>query len=488
MKKRLIASMLLLSLLAASGCGDVKSNANETTSPSSDTSETITARDNIPEGLNFNGKTIRVYVRGDTLTTEFDAEESGDIVDDAIFNRNRSIEERLNINLEYFANTSADFWADRNLYMDTVRSSVMANDGSIDIVAGLSLMMPFMAMEGLFYNLLSNDMPYLDFTSPWWSKSLIDELAVNNKLYFASGEASLGVIKGMMCIYFNKNLIENLKLENPYDLVLNNKWTLAKLREMSTVAYSDLNGNSQVDAADQFGFIIRNENHATNFINSSELRFTRTNKDGIPEMALGEEKVIDLLQKLSEIMNENSSKAILDGTTDSSFEDGRLLFGTGEFANAANFRDLEFDFGVIPYPLYDENQSNYYTTSRNTFSCLAIPITTDKEATAAALELMASESYYEVTPAFYEKALKVKYSRDDISAQMFDIIKNGVCYDFGTMFNQVLTSSNGSGINVVLRQTICKGETTWASRWASEKEGVEAKLVNAIQTLTNLEH
>lgn len=487
MKKRILALLCLVSLLLTA-CGESDEPVNDNTEVTTETTAD-TQRDNIPEGTDLGGVTIRVYTRGDTNDTEFDAEATGDIVDDAIYNRNRTIEERLNVTLEYFSNTTEDFWGDRNIYMDTVRSSVMANDGSIDIAAGLSLMMPFLAEEGLFYNLLAEDVPYLDLTYPWWSESMINELAVNDKLYFASGEASLGVIKGMMCYYFNKNLITDLQLDDPYELVANGNWTLDKFGEMAAVAYHDINGDSAIDPSDRFGFIIANENHASNFLNSSELRVTRMNEAGIPEMALGEEKVVDLVSKLSTIMTDPGSAVVFDGKTEYSavFEEGRALFSTGEFSYAANFREMTFDFGVIPYPKYDENQTEYYTTARSTFSCFGIPITADKTNCAAVLEAMASESYYQVTPAYYEKALKVKYSRDDISSQMFDLIRDGVVYDFGTIYSQILSTADGTGINVKFRWTICQAQDNWATEWAQFESAVTEKLKLTIETLNSLE-
>ena len=170
MNKRLFSTLLILSLLAsltAAGCGE--SGTGDVTTGEIDTEPAVeTSPDNIPLGTDLGGQTVRIYVRGDTIDTEFAAEQTGDIVDDAIYNRNRAIEDRLNVTLDYFSNTSLDFWNDRNIYMDTVRASVLANDGSIDIAAGLSNIMPYLAQDGLFVNLLRGDIPYLNFDSPWW--------------------------------------------------------------------------------------------------------------------------------------------------------------------------------------------------------------------------------------------------------------------------------------------------------------------------------
>ncbi len=488
MKKQLFSTLLILSLLAslsAAGCGET--GTGDVTTGEKVTEPTVeTSPDNIPLGTDLGGKTVRIYVRGDTIDTEFAAEQTGDIVDDAIYNRNRAIEDRLNVKLEYLSNTSVNFWDDRNIYMDTVRASVLANDGSVDIAAGLSNIMPYLAQDGLFVNLLRSDIPYLDFDSPWWPAELTNELSVENRMYMTSGEACLGVIKGMMCFYFNKDMIEQNKLENPYELVTSGKWTLDKFNEMASSAYNDINGDTKVDDEDNFGFIIANENHAPNFLLACGYRLTEPDSQGLPMYALGSEKIVTLLDKLVNMMNQDGFAAKLDGNDaySTTFINGKALFTTGEFQNAETFRDLSFDFGILPYPKLDENQSDYITSSRATYSLLGITVTaSDIDAAAAVLEASASENYRSVTPVYFEKALKVKYSRDDVSTQMFDIIKSHISFDFGVVHGPMMEN-----ISTLLRGEICYAKGTWSSTWASKETAVNAAVSDYLEAILALEN
>ena len=488
MKKRLFSTLLILSLLAsltAAGCGE--SGTGDVTTGEIDTEPAVeTSPDNIPLGTDLGGQTVRIYVRGDTIDTEFATEQTGDIVDDAIYNRNRAIEDRLNVKLEYLSNTSVNFWDDRNIYMDTVRASVLANDGSIDIAAGLSNIMPYLAQDGMFVNLLRGDIPYLNFDSPWWPAELTDELSVQGRMYMTSGEACLGVIKGMMCFYFNKDMIEQYKLENPYELVTSGKWTLDKLDEMASSVYNDINGNTKVDEEDNFGFIIANENHAPNFLLACGYRLTEPDSQGLPKYALGSEKIVSLLDRLVNIMKKDGFAAKLDGKDaySTTFINGKALFTTGEFQNAETFRDLGFDYGIIPYPKLDENQSDYITSSRATYSLLGITVTaSDIDAAAAVLEASASENYRSVTPVYFEKALKVKYSRDDVSSQMFDIIKSHISFDFGVVHGPMMEN-----ISTELRQEICRAKGTWSSTWAAKESTVNTMVSDYLEAILALEN
>jgi len=61
-----------------------------------------------------------------------------------------------------------------------------------------------------------------------------------------------------------------------------------------------------------------------------------------------------------------------------------------------------------------------------------VPVTAKKlDAIGAVLEALNFYSWRDVVPAYYEVALKQKYSRDEISSQMFDLVLDSIYYDLG---------------------------------------------------------
>ena len=73
---------------------------------------------------------------------------------------------------------------------------------------------------------------------------------------------------------------------------------------------------------------------------------------------------------------------------------------------------METDFGIIPYPLYDENQEDYHTQVADCSTMFALPADCrDTSFAGAVLEAIAAESYRSVTPAYFEVALNEKYTR-----------------------------------------------------------------------------
>jgi hypothetical protein len=59
---------------------------------------------------------------------------------------------------------------------------------------------------------------------------------------------------------------------------------------------------------------------------------------------------------------------------------------------------------------------------------------------------MACEGYYEVTPAVFETALKVRYSNDDNDSRMFDILRETSVMEIGLIFSDQLGMIPSTGL------------------------------------------
>lgn len=495
MKKKLISAFLLISMLAslascgggASSGGDTTPKADNTTAQPVDTDHDANGflLDSIPADTNFGGATVNLLVREKIAPTEFFVEEqTGDIVDDALVNRNDRIEERLGVKLNYI--TMPGEWGDRETFNGAIKQSVMAADGAYDLCAVLSNQLSTLTIDGLLTNL--NTLDYLDFEKPWWANGLLDELAFDDKLYFASGDASLGLINGMMCVFYNKKLCENYKVPDLYEIVNDGKWTIDKVVEFTKDSYADLDGNGVKSMKDQFGFATGSFNQLYGFLDSFNLKVIERDADGYPsKYVFSSEKVVDSVQKLVSLFKDND--AFITGNNDNdtfdvAFKEGRVLFCTGEFKDTTLYRDISaFDYGVIPFPKYDEAQENYRTTARATYSSFCIPKTAvDAQMSAAVLECFASESYRKVSPAYFETALKVKYSRDDETSQMFDLIKSSVTFSFATSFTMAIGDPQNT-----FKGKIAALDENWASYMATWEPTSQEMLNTTLEKLKELD-
>ena len=91
---------------------------------------------------------------------------------------------------------------------------------------------------------------------------------------------------------------------------------------------------------------------------------------------------------------------------------------------------MDVDFGIVPYPKYDEAQKDYI--SLNTAGLMCVPSDVkDIEMVGIVCELLGSESKRYTIPAYFDVLLKYKGVRDDESLEMMKIIFDNVVYDFG---------------------------------------------------------
>lgn len=453
MKKRIMSVLILMSLILSS-CGDVQDNG-QVTSDNYDSVQTTMSEssefesDDLPAGLNFGGETINVLYRDDVQTSFYISEQTGDVVDDALYNANRAVEERLGVkfNIIPMAGTAN---SDRESYMNAISNSVLSADDAYDMCGVLTYNVPSLIQKGVLSDLL--EFKYLNFDKPWWSSALTELATVNDKLYFASGDISLELTQRIYCMLYNKQLAESLKVENFYDLVNNGKWTLDKMKEIGISAYADLDGNGEVSTGDRLGVVVNDYNHMCGFMASLETNFTELGDDGRQHISGDSEHTIDVMQKIVSLFNNNegifymnksdADPAVVADNHDvyrSMFKSGNLLLITSEFNQISTvFRDMESDYGIIPYPKYDEEQENYYTLARNVYSSMVVPVTCQKtDAVGAAMEAMASQNYRDVSPVYFETALKVKYSRDDEASRMYDLIREGLSFNFAFTFSAV---------------------------------------------------
>ena len=127
---------------------------------------------------------------------------------------------------------------------------------------------------------------------------------------------------------------------------------------------------------------------------------------------------------------------------------------------------MSADFAVIPTPKFNEQQAAYRVAMHDNNHLIGLPYTnTEKiEACTATLELMAYLSYYDVFPEYLNEALKYKYSRDEETAEMIQLIYDSVYTDFGLIWERWIWNAlwlRNGGIAKNPASTIVKSQDTW---------------------------
>ena len=449
----------MLALLTLASCGSTAPSGTDDTK-TDDTAMTtpaVTGRDAVSDDLptlNFGGATFTIMDRT-AYKYEFEiAEETGDLVDDAVYRRNTAVEDRFGVKLAYYTLDAG--WGDQATnFNNTLRASVMAGDGAFDLVAGYAATIPGLVSDGIFMNW--NDMKYNDFSKPWWSEEVANELTINGKAYMVTGDLSLALWKGMTCFFFNKKLADDYKLPDVYGMVKDGKWTLDTMIEYTKDVYNDLDGDGTRSDGDMYGLLCMRDTEVDNMKEAFEVKVTEKGKDGFPELAFKNEKTVEVVTRLNQFIHD--SEGVLFPATGGSegrknlataFSENRGIFFTSTLGVSETLRSMDSDFGIIPYPKYDEKQKNYHSSSLDEFSLFLIPMDAkNPDMTSAVTEALCAESYKQVVPKFYDVALKTRNARDDDSSEMIDLIRDGLTFDWGYLHSSALGGVGHLFVNLI---------------------------------------
>lgn len=394
--------------------------------------------DELGDNLNF-GTTISILYWEDVERPEFEVEDiTGDAVNDALYNRNVTVETRLGVDLRWVP-TKGNFNNQKNFVEQCANGNV---DGAYDIFAGYSMTAATIAMQGYSQDILSLD--YIDLEKPWWPDSLLSQATINDKLYFISGDISTMMLHMMYVVLFNKQLLSdfNLEADNPYDLVQSNKWTISKMLTMSEKLYGDIGDvEGEKDIGDRFGFVT-NDINLDGFYTGAGLKTVEKGENGLiisPDFS--STKAESLASQLVDFFAENYAlaKKATGFSPATIFAQNRALF-TMDRAYITTCPAMlavgdAVDFGVVPCPKYNNKQETYVTMLGFPFTMYSVSSASkNPDIAAATLECLGSEGYRQVTPQLFETVMKVRYVRDEVSSDMYDLIKSCVYIDIGRIF------------------------------------------------------
>ena len=474
--KKVILFLLTAALLLSASCGEASVDGKTTTPDSSgddikesDSAATETELSDDLGKYDFGGRTFSISTRTTPLFYPYlDRQEAtGDTIDDAVYNRNRKLEERFNFS---FDEQYYDYTVEGN---DAPRKLLLAGDDTYQLYVGRCVHMFNYASEGYFYKI--DDLTAINTEKPYWNSQLYDNLSIGNAHYFAVGDFNISAFDFTHVLLFNKKMIDDLNLGDIYSTVLDGKWTFDRFGEMSRAAVSDVNGDSVMDENDQYGYTSLGKQVLPGFWIAGGALSMKKDDGQLVYTAPTDQKFIDVCQKVFEITWNDNIWHRVPITVDREEEmqmfcDGKALFTDSSCFQISLTRDAATDFGIIPYPKYDETQDKYYSRIEGC-ELFGVPLTnTDPEMTSVILEAMACESRKIVIPAYYEVALKVKFTRDEESSKMLDIAYENRVFDYG---DTILCEEFRDG---VMRQAFAKDNRDIVSTLTKVQNKVEKKL------------
>ena len=497
--KRYLAMLLALLMLVVcfAACDNEKqeSKPEQTTSTevSSETSNDETPRytANVPD-VKYDGEEFIIltsYANDNVKRPEFggtgDDEIVEDVVNTAIKTRNDIVEDKLDIDILEHQIIDSNRWGAGATY---TKISTALSSGALDFhMAAPSLFnSATLAQNGYLEDLMS--LEYLhELSESWWHKHFVNEVSLFGKVFYTSGDISFYNFNATAAILFNKELFAEYEIEDPYQLVKDKTWTLDKLREIQTIEFSsDLDANNVIDYNDRVSITSSNDMMWAQFFGCGG-RIVSKNSDGEPYLSIWSETNNNYVTKIVEIMQDKQNIILADdyfGVVDwpgelvgETFTSGRSLMHIGSIATIDSTSDMAYEFGILPYPLYDENQEDYYSFLNPWVGgSVCIPFGHDDETLeyiSIVMETLGAEGKNEITPQFYEVALKRQKTRDDASQEMLDIISSTVGCDFGQ-------NANLAGYPAMLHQLIKANPGSFNTLYQGLKSKAESEIQNII--------
>lgn len=428
----LLPVMLLPLLSACAGGGDTTDNA-DTTITDTTSAETQSYIYTLP-AADYGGAAFNILCRDYKIYEIWTESLDGEVVNDALYERNSRVGEIFNTEI---TNTPvAGAWGTQQTFKDAVTSSVQAGDNAYDLIAGYLAYTTTLAMDGYFMNLY--DLPTLDLTQDWWAQGFVENNTINGRAYYTAGDISLTMWEYMYGMFFNKQLALDYNITGLYDTVKNGQFTLDIFETDIKKVSQDLNGDGKYTAEDLYGYIT-NAHSIRNFTTTFDLPIAKRNEAGSYDLVYYTDKTVEVYNRVFEFLYSDNTIFISKPADDADyvemlnmFMENRGLFFSGTLDNTAMLRGMDADFGILPFPKYDENQENYLSHSYDGMSIFAVPkAIKDKEMSGLITEALCAESRNTTVPAFYETVLQAKVVRDDESSEMLDLIRNTLLFDFG---------------------------------------------------------
>ncbi len=445
-----LTAVMLLSFLftSCSAPNNDGLSAETTDAVTTQSEETKSKSDIITEYLSalpnekFDGTEINFLVASETLWGHemIDADEiSGEPINDEIFARNSRIEERYSVILssvqEHFTSIARK-----------ISVLVQAGDDSFDIYlprinSGIGA-----GESGYLLNVLK--LEYINTDMPWWDKNITEDLSIDGKNFFLTGDIHLYANDATHIILFNKNNLADYNLEDVYGLVENGKWTFEKLEALSRAVITDIDGDGNYLWGDRFGIQCADYAIPALLSAADSPAFIKKDETTI-EININSQRFTEVFTIINRIMNEDNITLNMQDAAKfkipsgdfghewiNSMQNNQILFMIGVLDYMNMFYEVESDFGIIPLPKYNENQTNYIAPVMADAMVICVPICTKSpDMVSLILEAMAAESSDALRNAYYDITLQRKRSRDDESAAMLDIIFASRAYPLERIYN-----------------------------------------------------
>ena len=273
----------------------------------------------------------------------------------------------------------------------------------------------------------------------------VENLSYRGRAILMVGEVNLSFLLGAYGVFFNTQIAYDggLPPAELYRMVLDGEWTIDRKTELARDFAISLTGGGVLGDDDQFGLTTNTGFAASAYMWGFGQTLVHRDADGVPFLNLPNPLLNDIVQRIYDLYFHTAGVRSVPFDNHDWRHAYPLRNGTTFMINhylntALRLRDLETDFGILPYPKLNAAQERYFSVSDGFHTALAVPMTTSPDDfgfVGAVIESLNAETYRRVVPAYYDVALQLQGARDDYSRLVMDMIRDGRLVDFGGVYD-----------------------------------------------------
>ncbi len=405
---------------------------------------------------------------------------TGERMNDAYYQRTKDVENAYNIHIVMEPHKSV---------AGDIIKTVTAGDFACDAFFSYQNEMYSLALGKYLTDVQT--VPYVDLLQPWWDANSVEEYMLFGKTYVVTGDISTAEDDSTRLVVFNKKLLSDYDLASPYQFVAENRWTIDAFTALTKAVSFDVDGNGVMEAGDVFGLMVE-ENMLNLLYYGIGGRYIENKQEDGFSIIVTEPKNFDRFDKILSLVSMKDCTSLTATWKDigdftnvytyarSLFTQDKFLFHIACPLVFHEFRDMESEFGIVPLPKYDEAQERYYSPVDAVAPMLGIPsVVNSMEKTGLILEAMAMVSHVKVVPEYQEMLLKRKYTRDNDSAEMLDLIATSrkYCIEDITNFGNICS---------IFQSKYLQGQAVSVSDYEKIRKKAEAAIKKATDTFADV--
>lgn len=439
--------------------------------------------DSLASNYDFSGQTF-TWIGGGSQVPEF-LEETGDIVNDALYFRHRDIEQKFHVAFNNHIPESMD-GEEYNPIVNEVRRDILAGTNKFNAGYGTA---PAVC-QPLFQNGCLTDVSGfegIDLDRKWWTPTLRETYALGGGVYFLNGDIVTSNYTDAHVVLFNKQIADEYGINEMYSLVKDGSWTFDKMFELASNIPTNENGAGVYRYATPDGMAV---------LFASGYPVIEFDAEGTPYVQENlSAELSSLADKYSAVFGDDTQTAHTKVQTtaapeifkdkydyedaDEMFSDDMVLFYFTATSFAIDLRRVDVDFGILPMPKGSADQDDYITYGDEwlNFNVFVPKSENDQKMTGVILEAMAALGRRYLRPAYYDILLKSRTTYDADSFEMLDIIFESKVYDVACFADDSYSYTN------VLNVAVEESSMGFAARHKLNARMFNRKMQNLLETI-----